>query len=340
MLRKPLVLMAAAVAIVAMAVVLLRESPEARLKRLQARYTAVAAELGRLCPIAAPEDQAAFDRCRKALFGTSVLRDSLPETLLWGRARGKSIKDTSLTQFAPDVYAGLYAPLFMFEGRAEVTFDEGEQLYKATLPVRFRNRLAPGQFPYPFWHDTTKWGAYQSATALVFYLRPGDGRIKVAQFLPGVVDEALAASVAADVAAFDGRWLWTDAAGRTQPQVTLFDGLYDARNPHLAQIDSTYRALALELREGECNDCHVPKNPKKIERLVLLQTPAHAAGEIKRILHAVRSGEMPEDEDGHEKPLPAAVKARLLGKAEAFDAVLTEARAWEAAQKQSVSDPN
>ena len=41
---------------------------------------------------------------------------------------------------------------------------------------------------------------------------------------------------------------------------------------------------------------------------------------------------MPEDEDGHEKALPPAVKARLLAKAEAFDAVLTAARAWETAQ--------
>lgn len=61
-------------------------------------------------------------------------------------------------------------------------------------------------------------------------------------------------------------------------------------------------AAVLALRDGECDDCHFPRNPKTIERLVLLQTPAHAAAEIKRILHSVRSGEMPEDEDGHEKP--------------------------------------
>ncbi|MCX7060716.1 MAG: hypothetical protein NTZ11_07450 [Gammaproteobacteria bacterium] len=328
MIRKSSVVAAVALAAVAFAV--LHESPAAKLARLQSRYGAVAAELGAACPYAAPEDRLAFDRCRKSLFGESRLRAELPERMLWGRARGKPLKDTPLTEFAPDVYAGLYAPLFMFEGRAEVSYDEGERLYKATLPVRFRNRLAPGLFPYPFWHDKTKWGAYQSATALVFYLRPGDGRIKAAQFQPGVVDAALAAQVDSDVAAFDGQWLWTDAEGRTQPQVTLFDGLYDAANPHLQQIDSRYRELALELREGECNDCHVPRNPKKIERLVLLQTPAHAAGEIKRILRSVRSGEMPEDENGHEKPLPPAVKARLLAKAEAFDAVLSEARAWEA----------
>ena len=88
---------------------------------------------------------------------------------------------------------------------------------------------------------------------------------------------------AAAAEAFDGQWLWTDASGRTQPQVTLFDGLYSAGNPHLAAIESSYKALALQMREGECNECHVPNNPNKMKQLVLPQTPAHAAGEIKLI---------------------------------------------------------
>lgn len=309
-----------------------RETSEARLSRLQAQYSALAEELGRLCPIAAPEDQAAFDRCRQALFGDSLLRRDLPDELLWGRARGKPLKDTPLTQFAPDVYAGLYAPLFMFAGTATVEFDEAEQAYKATLPVKFRNRLAPGQFPYPFWHDKTKWSSYQSATALWFWLKPATGKIRIAQFQPGIVSDELLAEASSEAAAFDGKWLWTDASGRTQPQVTVFDGLYSHDNPHLASIETAYRALALEMRNGECDQCHVPDNPNKMQHLVLLQTPAHAAGEIRRILRSVRKGEMPEDKDGHEKPMPAAAKARLLSKAEAFEAVLTEARAWEAQQ--------
>ncbi|WP_428382584.1 hypothetical protein [Nevskia ramosa] len=318
-----------AVAALVVGLVATMETREARLNRLQTQYSALAEELGHLCPIAAPEDQAAFDRCRQALFGDSLLRRDLPDELLWGRARGKPLKDTPLTQFAPDVYAGLYAPLFMFAGTAVVEFDEAEQSYKATLPVAFRNRLPPGQFPYPFWHDKTKWSSYQSAAALVFWLKPATGKIRVAQFIPGTVSEALLAEATSEAAAFDGKWLWTDADGRTQPQVTVFDGLYSHDNPHLATIETAYQALALEMRNGECDKCHVPNNPNKMQHLVLLQTPAHAAGEIKRILRAVRKGEMPEDKDGHEKPLPAAAKASLLSKAEAFDAVLTEARAWE-----------
>lgn len=308
-------------------------SPDpAELGRIRASTGELARELALSCPLAAPGDLAAFASCRKALYGDSLLRRRLHPILLWGRARGLPINETPLTQFGPDVWTSLYAPLFMFTGGAEVEFDAIEKLYKATLPVQFRNRLPPGQFPYPFWHDKTKWGSYQSAKALILYISPQNGDIRVAQFLPGVLSDEVVAQAAAQAASFDGQWLWTDAAGRTQPQVTLFDGLYRPENPFLPKIESTYKALALELRAGECDSCHAPSNPHHLPRLVLMQTPAHAAGEIKRILRAVRDGSMPHDEFGVEKALAEDVKARLLDKAEAFDASLTQAKAWESSQ--------
>lgn len=276
-----------------------------------------------------PGDQQAFDRCRQALFGESELRRNLSPIILWGRARGVALKDTPLTQFAPDVYAGLYAPLFMFSGTARVTFDEGEKLYKVALPVGFRNRLPPGQFPYPFWHDKTKWSSYQAVTALHFFIDPKTDLIKVAQFVSRAPSESLQAEATKAAASFDGQWLWTDRDGRTQPQVTVFDGLYSASNPNVAAIETTYQALALEMREAECDSCHVPNNPQKLKRLVLLQTPAHAAGEVKRILKSVRDDEMPQDDTGIEKPLGKVAKRRLLDKAEAFDAALSAAQRWE-----------
>ena len=42
--------------------------------RLQTTYSAMAEELGAKCPISEPGDVAAFDRCRKALYGDSALR--------------------------------------------------------------------------------------------------------------------------------------------------------------------------------------------------------------------------------------------------------------------------
>src|SRR6266702_2700948 len=83
----------------------------------------VALELQRVCPPASPADQAAFDRCRRSLFGDSTLRRSLAPRLLWGRRnqnQAATLKDTNLTQFAPDVFAGLYLSLFMFSGEHSV----------------------------------------------------------------------------------------------------------------------------------------------------------------------------------------------------------------------------
>src|SRR3979490_3362577 len=76
----------------------------------------VALELQRVCPPASAADQAAFDRCRHSLFADSALRRSLAPRLLWGRRHqdaGAALKDTNLTQFAPEGIAGLYLSLFI-----------------------------------------------------------------------------------------------------------------------------------------------------------------------------------------------------------------------------------
>ena len=76
-------------------------------------------------------------------------------------------------------------------------------------------------------------------------------------------------------------------------------------NPYLGKLQSTYKDLALAMRDGTCNTCHVPNNPDKMKRLVLLQTPAHAAGEIARLMSEVRNNRMPLDDLGIEKELDA-----------------------------------
>ena len=107
----------------------------------------LAAELSGLCPAAQPGDQAAFERCRQGLYEDSALRRSLAPRVLWGRLHrdaATSLKETTLTQFAPDVLAGLYLPLFMFNGRYTVEYEARENLYLVRLETAFRNRLAPG----------------------------------------------------------------------------------------------------------------------------------------------------------------------------------------------------
>ncbi len=296
----------------------------------------VALELQRLCPPAAPSDQAAFDRCRRGLFSDSALRRNLAPRLLWGRRHqdpGAALKDTNLTQFAPDVIAGLYLPLFMFSGEHSTEYVERERRYLIRLRAGFRNRLPPGQFPYPFWHDEAKWGVYQAANSVLLWVDPKTAKVVVAQFTERGDGSALV-STQPIRPKFDGKWMWADSDGRLQPQVTLFDGLFDADNPFLPRLEAAYRTLALRMRDGQCDNCHMPHNPMPMRRLVLMHTPAHAAGEIARLMKAVREDRMPLDDSGIEQPLDPALKRALLESGGAFEALVRGAKQWEATRRE------
>jgi len=292
----------------------------------------LAADLARLCPPAEPGDQDAFDRCRQGLFQDSLLRRDLAPRLLWGRVHkdsGTSLKETTLTQFAPDVLAGLYLPLFMFNGGHTVEYDARENLFLVRMETAFRNRLAPGQFPYPFWHDEAKWNTYQGAKSILLWIDPKTVKVKIAQFTDRGAEPPIGGSAPVQQAKFDDKWMWTDAGGRVQPQVTLFDGLFRAENPYLPQLDGAYKKFALRMRDAQCDSCHVPSNPDKMKRLVLLQTPAHAAGEIERLMKAVREDKMPLDEVGIEQPLEPKLKSALLESGSAFETLVRTAKEWE-----------
>ena len=104
--------------------------------------------------------------------------------MLWGRPSpdGRRLRDTNLTQFAPDVVSGLYLPLFMFTGEYEINFDPTERLYRARVSALFRNALDPGQYPYPFWHDAKKWADYQAANEVTFWVDPAKVKVVIMQF--------------------------------------------------------------------------------------------------------------------------------------------------------------
>lgn len=301
----------------------------------------IAKELAVACPFADPADERALKTCKEKLYGDSALRSNLTSFVLWGRIRNPAttLKDSHLTQFGPNVFTSSYVPLFMFNGDYTVAFDERENLHRVELVTAFRNRLAPGQFPYPFWHDDNKWAIYQGANRITMWIGleggPGTERIKVMQFSTFGKDHAeLPKAIAKpDFTKDHATWLWKDAKGHTQPVVTLFDNQYSASNPYLKPLDEAYRAVALEMRDGECLSCHVPDNPDKMKRLVLLQTPAHAADEISRVIASVQEGRMPLDEIGVEKAMPEPMKDALLRKARTFEQVIREARAWENAQR-------
>jgi hypothetical protein len=295
----------------------------------------VALELQQICPPASPSDQAAFDRCRRSLFGDSALRRSLAPRLLWGRRNqdaGAALKNTNLTQFAPDVIAGLYLSLFMYSGEYSTEYVERERLYLIRLRAGFRNLLPPGQFPYPFWHEEAKWGVYQAANSVLLWVNPKTAKIVIGQFTERGSDSPVV-STQPIWPKFDGNWMWMDKEGRIQPRVTLFDGLFRQDNPYLSKLDFTYRTLALRMRDAQCDKCHAPNNPLPMRRLVLMHTPAHAAGEIDRLMTAVREDRMPLDDNGIEQPLGPALKRALLESGGAFEELVKAAKDWEAAHR-------
>ncbi len=297
----------------------------------------MAAYLAKLCPMADVANQAAFDACRKGLFTSTQMQRTLSPVTLWGRQRdpGALVKDSQLTQFAPEVLSGLYFPLFMFDGSYSVSYSEANAMYLAKLGVGFRNRLQPGQFPYPFWHDANKWNTYENARTMLFWIDPKTRKARAVQFTQIGEGTRAQAVQPALPPAFDGQWMWTDAQGKTQPTVTLFDGLFDDANPYKQDLEKSYRVLALSLRESQCLQCHVPNNPQRTPRLVLLQSPAHAAAEIKRLLKQVQSDRMPVDEFGMEESLDRGVKALLLERGREFERFVDKAHAWERQQHTS-----
>ena len=242
------------------------------------------------------------------------------------------LKETNLTQFAPDVMAGLYLSLFMFSGEHTLEYVDRERMYLIRLQAGFRNRLAPGQFPYPFWHDEAKWGVYQAANSVLLWVDPKTAKIVIGQFTERGSASAVV-STQPIKPKFDGNWMWMDREGRIQPRVTLFDGLFRQDNPYLPKLDFTYRTLALRMRDAQCDNCHVPNNPMPMRRLVLMHTPAHAAGEIARLMKAVREDRMPLDDTGIEQPLEPALKRALLKSGSDFEALVKAAKDWEAAQR-------
>ncbi len=221
----------------------------------------------------------------------------------------------------------------MFSGEHSTEYVDREGMYLIRLRAGFRNRLPPGQFPYPFWHDEAKWGVYQAANSVLLWVDPKTAKIVIGQFTERGNNGALV-STQPIRPKFDGRWMWTDSEGRIQPRVTLFDGLFRQDNPHLPKLDTTYRTMALRMRDAQCDNCHMPHNPMPMRRLVLMHTPAHAAGEISRLMRAVRDERMPLDDTGIEQPLEPALKRALLESGSAFEAAMTAAKEWERTQRE------
>jgi hypothetical protein len=301
-------------------------------KAAAATARALVAEFGAACPVAAQSDEAAHQSCGEALAASNVARHLKPIIFWGGEKPGVSLNDARLTRLGATLWTRLYLSLFMTDGTVEsLRWDDAYHLFRLSVRVAFRNEMAPGRYPYPFWHQPAKWEAYEQSHILDFLIAPDDGLVAVAFRQPVGNGPAGVAIQPVKREPFDGKWMWRDQTGQLQPVVTLFQGIYRAQNPELARLDATYREMALALRESSCMDCHTPANPHGMKKLVLLQTPAHAADRIDRVVRMVKIGEMPYEDWDIPRPLQGAQLEAFLARAEAFQNAVHAANAWELA---------
>lgn len=317
--------------IVAATVLVPSISAQAGLSRpaLEEMAAKLATDLARACPQVSYDDNAAFKACSTALSQATFLPFA-PDVLWGGDQASQPIKKRHLTHFNPKVIQSLYLPLMTFTGKWTISHDDRENLDIIRVEAFFRNNLPAGQYPYPFWHSADKWNAYETMNQVNFYLNE-KGEIFVGTRGDAGSNAAKGhyTHVAHDPFQ-QGRWQWTDESGKPQPEVTLFAARYQPGNPHTPRLDLTYRAFATEMRQASCDGCHNPSNPQHSDALTLLQTPAHAAGEIGRVIKEVESGAMPQDEFGLRKEIDPQLRASILRTAQAFQNELAAADAWEA----------
>jgi hypothetical protein len=197
------------------------------------------------------------------------------------RAADLALKDKNLTWFRGDLFLRMYVSLYMFTGEwTGETREDGT--YVIRTQAYFRNELPPGHFPYPFWHSATKWDAYEKSNQISLYLSP-DGKVKMVTRHSGGSDSARPGRVQARRAAGLRRPVELD--GHERPSAApghAVLGPLQRQQPAPAELDQRYRAFALNLRDADCESCHVPDGHKLMRKLTLLNTPLHTAGQSRR----------------------------------------------------------
>jgi len=288
----------------------------------------MAASLAKECPMASPGDVAAHEACRKAIGQGPEARMREGYFLFGGQQPQRFwLRDKKTSVFRGDLFQDLYMSLYMYTGQYRVQ-DAPDGLETIGIQAYFRNELPPGRYPYPFWHNDSKWVAYEKSNELRFRVRK-DGKVEFAYRSDTGSEDNRGPYKHIQRPPFVGEWMWRDDQGGAQPVVTLFSEFYSADNPHLADLDRAYRKMALAFREADCTMCHQPEGHSRMNKLVLLQTPVHAASQIDAVLVEIRSGKMPVDHYGDPLPIKASLRELLLSEGSEFKRLIDAADAWE-----------
>jgi hypothetical protein len=249
--------------------------------------TKIAKVLISACPIAEPGDNNAREQCAQKLANSQILRDSMATEVRWGGQKELghfNLVDSKTTTFNPLVLRRLYLSTYMFSGEPKI--EQVDKLTVIHLPVRFRNKLDSGSFPYPFWHSDKKWDSYQKTTEVLLMLENGkiQGGLRSAE-----KDKSRQLSMRQ----WDGKWEWKANNGTQNPKVSLYKSLFSQTNPHVAALDKSYRAFEVKMREHSCTVCHNPSNTQEMNPLLLLNYPNQALALRHETVARIKSKTMP-----------------------------------------------
>jgi hypothetical protein len=247
----------------------------------------VAETLVSACPLAEPSDETARASCAAALSGDKALGAVMNEPFLWGGQRpgaGYQLKDSNMNRFNVFVWRRMYLSLMMFAGDWSIErTDDGQTVVH--LPVQFRNDLAPGSYPYPFWHSQKKWDSYQLAREVLLVIKDGKwiGAMRAA-------DQDTARPRVAHT--WSGLWRWQEGDAQ-MPYVSMYSYLLSPQNPNTTRLDAAYRELSNGLRAQACFMCHSPDNHAELTQLEFFNYPNQALYSRNSIITQLQNNAMP-----------------------------------------------
>ena len=284
----------------------------------------IAAAIAQACPLADRKDARARDACAERLARSEILKARMQEPFLWGGqkvAGDYDLEHSPSNRFNPLAWRKMYLSLFMFDGNNRVE-KVGDQTI-IHMPAQFRGQLDSGEYPYPFWHSEKKWDDYNYSTEVMLVYR--EGKLRGA-FRSAVADKTRPKVVRT----WDHKWHWfkpgaTHEATQTEPRVTLYSSLFTPKNPHVKELDSAYRKLALGFNRYKCFECHTPANYAKMNMLEFFNYPNQALTGRNRIIAVLEDNAMPPI-DGIEDPRD---RQTLLELARDFKRIADEALKFE-----------
>jgi hypothetical protein len=284
----------------------------------------IAAAIAEACPLADPTDAKARDACGEKLAQSEILRTRMREPFLWGGQRvagDNDLEHHESNRFNPLVWRKMYLSLYMFDKNYRVERTGDQTILH--MPVRFRGRLGAGEYPYPFWHSEKKWDQYNYATEVTLVYQ--EGKLKGA-FRSATMDKSRPKLAKT----WDHKWHWlspgaSHEADQAEPRVTLYANLFTPNNPHVKELDSAYRKLALGLTQFKCFECHTPANQAKMNMLEFFNYPNQALTGRNRILTVLEENSMPPI-DGIES---ARDRQTMLELARDFKRIADEALKFE-----------